>query len=71
MYDLSCFNHGLKLQHSICNFGHNLTMLSVNICNIVIITITFVDYLCIINDISKSLAIDLLKNSVLEDRGYI
>ena len=36
-----------------------------------IITIKFVDYLCIINDISKSLAIDLLKNSVLEDRGYI
>ena len=39
--------------------------------DIVIITIINVDYRCIIHKISKSEAINLLKNSVLEDRGFI
>ena len=46
-------------------------MLSVNISNITIITVNNVDILCIIHNISESEAINLLKNSVLEDRGYI
>ena len=46
-------------------------MFSVIISNIAIITFKNVDCRCIIHNISKSEAIDLLKNSVLEDRGYI
>ena len=46
-------------------------MLSFNISDIAIITIKNVDYRCIIHKISKSEAISLLENSVLEDRGYI
>ena len=46
-------------------------MLSVNISDIAIITVKNVDYRCIIHNISKSEAINLLENSVLEDRGYI
>ena len=46
-------------------------MLSVNIIDIAIITVENVDYRCIIHNISKSEAIQLLKNSVLEERGYI
>ena len=46
-------------------------MLSVNISDIAIITIKNDDYCCIIHIISKSEAINLLKNSVLEDIGYI
>ena len=46
-------------------------MLSVNISNIAIITDKNVIYRCIIHNISKSEAINLLKKSVLEDRGYI
>ena len=42
-----------------------------NISDIAIITIKRVDYCCIIHDISKSKAIHLLENSVLDDRGYI
>ena len=42
------FNHGFKLQHSICNAYHDLTMLSVNMKYIAIITIKSVDYRCII-----------------------
>ena len=62
------FNHGFKFQDYVCNGCHDLTMLSVNISDIAIITIKNVDYRCIIQNISKSEAINLLKSSVL---GYI
>ena len=67
-----CFlNYGFKFQDSRLHNGcHDLTMLSVNISNIAIITIKNVDYCCIIHNITKSEAINLLKNSVFEDRGY-
>ena len=65
------FNHGFKFQDSICNGCHDLTMLSLNIRNTAVITVKNVDYHCIIHNISKSEAINLLENSVLQDRGYI
>ena len=73
MHDLSLlvFNHRFKFQDFVCNDCHDLTMLSLNIKDIEIITIKNVDYRCIIHNISKSEAINLLKNSVLENRGYM
>ena len=65
------FNHGLNFQDYVCNGYHDLTMFSVNISDIAIITVKNVDYCCIIHNISKSEAINLLENSVLEGRGYI
>ena len=65
------FNHGFVFQDSVCNGCHDLTMLGVNMSDLAIITIKIVDYRCTINNISKSEAINLLKNSVLENRGYI
>ena len=65
------FKHGFKFQDSAYNGCHDLTMLSVNISNIAIITVKNVDCRCIIQNISKSEAINLLKNSVFEDYGYI
>ena len=62
------FNHGFKFQHYVCNGCHNLTMLSVNISDIAIIFVKNVGYCCIIHSISESEAINLLKNSVLENR---
>ena len=64
------FNHEFEFQGSVCNGCHDLTILSVNISDIVIITGKNIDDRCIIHN-SKSDAINLLKNSVLEDRGYI
>ena len=64
------YNHGFYSQDYVCNGCHDLTVLSTNISNIVIITIKNVDYRCIIHNISKSEAINLLKDSILEDRGY-
>ena len=65
------FNHGFKFEDSVCNGCHDLTMLNVSISDIVIITVKGVDYRCIIHNISKSERANLLKNSVLEDCGYI
>ena len=65
------FNHGFKYQDSVCNGCHDLLIQCVNINDIAILTVEGVDYHCIIHDISKSDAINLLKNSVLDDRGYI
>ena len=48
-----------------------VAMLSVNIGDVAIITVKNIDYLCIIHNNSKSKAINLLENYVLEDRGYI
>ena len=65
------FNHGFKFQDSVCNGCHDLTMLSVNINDVAILllllTVKNVDYRCIIHNISKFEAINLLKNSVLEN----
>ena len=46
-------------------------MLSVNISDIAIITVKNLDYRCIIHDISKSEAINMLKNYILGNRGLI
>ena len=62
-------NHGFKLQDSVYNSCHDLTMLSVNKSDIAIVTVKNVDYHCLIDKISKSEAINLLKNFVLEDHG--
>ena len=64
-------NHGFEFQDSECNGCNDLTMLIVNMTNIAIITVSNVDYRCIIHNIVKSEAINLLKNYVLEDRRYI
>ena len=65
------FNHGFKFQDVVCNGCHDLTMLSVNVSDIAIITVKNIDYCCIIHNISKSEAINLLKSAVLEDCRYI
>ena len=55
------FNHGCKFQNSLCNGCHDLTMLSVNISDNAIITIKKIDDHCIILNINKCQAINLLK----------
>ena len=46
-------------------------MLGLDISDNTIVIVKGVDYRCIINDISKSDAIHLLENFVLDDRVYI
>ena len=63
------FNHGFKFQDSLCNDFNDLTMISIHVRDIAIITIKNVDYCCIVHNISKSEAINVLKNSMLGDVG--
>ena len=46
-------------------------MLSVNISDINIIIVKNADYRCIIRNVSKSEAINLIESAVLENHGYI
>ena len=48
------FNHGFEFQYFVGNSSHDLSMLCINISDIIIITVKNVDYLCIIHNISKS-----------------
>ena len=68
MYDLSflvVFNHGFNFEDSVCNGCHDLKMLSVSLSNTAIITIENIAHHCIIHNISKYKAINLLKSSSL------
>ena len=53
------------------NFKFMYVMLCFNISHIAFITAKNVDYRCIIHNISKSEAINILDNSVLENHGYL
>ena len=65
------FNNGFEFQNSVCNGYHDLRMLRLNLSDIAIITVKGIDYRCIISDITKSEATELLENSVLGYLGYI
>ena len=65
------FDHQFELQNSVFNGCHDLTMLCLDLSDIAIINVKDVDCRCIIHGISKSEAINLLKNWVIRDRGYL
>ena len=65
------FNHGLSFKIFPCNGCHDLTILCLTIRDVAIITVKDVDYRFVIHDISKSEAINYLKNYHLDDCGYI
>ena len=62
---LLVFKSWIQILHSVSNGCH------INVSNIVIITIRNVDCPCIINNISKSKAINLIEKSLLENCEYI
>ena len=70
------FIHGFKFQKSVCNGCHDLLILCLDISDITIITVKGIDYCCVVHGVFivalfKSDAINLLENSVLDDRAYI
>ena len=71
IYHYWFFNHGFEFQDYACHGCHDLTMLCLNIRDITIIKVKNVDYRCIIDNITKSKAINLLKNSIPQDREII
>ena len=67
------FNHAFNFQDHVYNGFHDLSLskLSVNISHIAIITARKIDYCCIIYNINKPEEVNLLENSVLEDRRHL
>ena len=53
---------GFNFQPDVCNGGHNVLMMSMNLRDIDILNINGADYHCIISGISKSEAINLMQN---------
>ena len=65
------FSRGFEFQDSICNGCHDLTIYCLDISDISIIAVKGIDCHYVFIHDSKSEANHLLKNSVLEDHGYI
>ena len=55
-------NKGFKFQVNVCNRCHDLLIMSVNLSDIVILSIKCSDYCCIISRISENEAINLIQN---------
>ena len=59
----------IKFQPSVCNCCHGVSMISIDLNNAAILTIFSADYFSIINGISKSEPMNLLKNVELNEKG--
>ena len=57
-------------QH-VCNGCHDVLMTAYELKNIAILNVKGVDYRCILRCISKNQAVNILNNSVLEDKGVL
>ena len=55
-------NKGFKFQPYICNNCHDLSIMTLNLSDIIILKIKNTDYCCIITGISKSEPIKLMQN---------
>ena len=58
-----------KFQSYVCNGCHDVLMMSINLNDIAILNISNADYCCIISGISKTGAVNLLKNADLTEKG--
>ena len=62
---------GYKYEPYVCNGCHNLSMVVYDLKYFMILNIKNVDYTCYVFNMSKSDAINLLNNSVLDNKGVL
>ena len=62
---------GFKYQPYVCNRCHDFNMIVQNLSDFVILSIKNVDYRCYIVGMDKKDAINLLNNSVLNNKGVL
>ena len=62
---------GYKFEPHVCNKCHNVLMTAYELKNIAILNVKGVDYRCIPWGISKNEVVNILNNSVLEDKGVL
>ena len=60
---------GFRFQPVVCNGYHDILAMSIDVNSIAILNVHGVDYRCIINEISKSEAINLFRNADLSEKG--
>ena len=62
---------GYKFEPHVCNVFHDVLMAAYELKNIAALNVKGVDYRCILWDIIKNNAVNILNKSVLEDRGVL
>ena len=62
---------GYKYEPHVCNKCHDLLMFVYDLKNFMILNLKRVDYRCNIFNMSKTDAINLLNNSVLDNKGVL
>ena len=62
---------GFKFEPHVCNKCHDVLMTSYELKSIAILNVNGVDYRCILWSISKNEAVNILNNSVLQDKGIL
>ena len=62
---------GYKFDQHVCHKCHDVLMTACELKNIAILRVKGVDYRCILWAISKNETVNILDNSVLEDKGVL
>ena len=62
---------GYKYEPYVCNRSHDLSMVVYDLNNFMILNIKGVDYRCYTLNMSKNDAINLVNNSVLDNKGVL
>ena len=62
---------GFKYRPYVCNGCHDFSMIVQKLDNFIILKVKSVDYRCCVVKVSKKVAISLLNNSVLDNKGVL
>ena len=62
---------GYKCEPQVCNGCHDLQMVVYDLKDFMVLNVKCVDYRCYVFNMSKSDAINLLNNSVLDNKGVL
>ena len=62
---------GYKYELHVCNECHDLSMMVYDLNDLMILNIKGIDYRCYVFNMSKTYAITLLNNSVLDNKGVL
>ena len=67
-----CFKDiGYKYEPYVCNKCHGLSMMAYELKNIAILNVNGVDYRCVLWNMTKNEAINVLNNYWLDDKGAL
>ena len=68
---LVLLDRGCKHEPDVCNGCHNISVIAFELENVAILKIKSLDYKCVIWNMSRSDAINMLNNSKLNNKGLL